>query len=393
MKKDNFVSPDYFSLEKLFSEENILIRDSTREWVKSKVSPIIENAVQNDEFPREFVKGIAEIGGFGPFLPEKYGGAEIDFVSYGLMMQELERGDSSLRVLSSIQSGLVMKLIYQHGSAEHKEKYLLPLSKGDLIGSFGMSEPNHGSDPSSMLTRFNDEHDHYLINGSKLWIGQAPICDLALFWSKNEKEEFGLFIVERGQNGFQTAKIHNKWGFRASETGELIFNNLKIDKKNLLFKTKNIEDMLSCLNIGRYAVAWGALGVAMDCYHCALQYSNERIQFGKKIASYQLIQKKLSDMLSEITKVQLMVWRLGLLMNEYKASFEQISMAKRVSVKMASKVALISRSILGGMGITSEYPVMRHILNLEVLKTYQGTEEIHTLITGKSITGIPSFRP
>ena len=392
MKKDNFVSPDYFSLEKLFSEENILIRNLTREWVKFNVSPIIERAVQNDEFPVKFIKGIAEIGGFGPFLPENYGGAGIDFVSYGLMMQELERGDSSLRVLSSIQSGLVMKLIYEYGNNEQKEKFLIPLSKGDLLGSFGMSEPNHGSDPSSMLTRFKNEGDHYSINGSKLWIGQAPICDLALFWCKNKKDEFGLFLVERDQDGFNTAKIHQKWGFRGSETGELIFNNLKITKNNLLFKTKNIEDMLSCLNIGRYAVAWGALGIAMDCYDCALKYSNERFQFGKKIASFQLIQKKLSDMLSEITKIQIMVWRLGLLMNDFEASFEQISMAKRLSVKMASKVAITSRSVLGGMGITSEYPVMRHILNLEVLKTYQGTEEMHTLITGKSITGIPAFR-
>ena len=392
MRKDSFVSPDYFALDKLLTEENLLIRDVTREWVKNNVSPVIESAVQNDKFPMEFIKGLAEIGGFGPFLPEKYGGAGVDYISYGLMMQELERGDSSLRVLSSIQSGLVMKLIYQHANEKQKDKYLLSLSNGDNVGSFGMSEPNHGSDPSSMLTRFDDHGDYYLINGSKLWIGQAPICDLALFWARNHSDEFGLFLVERGFEGFETSKIKNKWGFRGSETGELIFNNLKLEKENLLFKTKNIQEMLSCLNIGRYAVAWGALGIAMDCYDCALKYSTERIQFGKKIASYQLVQKKLSDMITEITKIQILVWRLGKLMNESQATFEQISLAKRSSVSMASEVAIIARSILGGMGVTAEYPVMRHILNLEVLKTYQGTEEIHTLITGKSITGISAFR-
>ena len=392
MQKDNFESPDFYELDELLTTEQILVRNSIRDWVKENVSPIIENYFLIGKFPKKLIKGLSEIGAFGTILPQKWGGSALDFVSYGLMMQELERGDSSLRVLSSIQSGLVMKLIYEYGNHEQKEKFLIPLSKGELLGSFGMSEPNHGSDPSSMLTRFKNEGDHYSINGSKLWIGQAPICDLALFWCKNKKDEFGLFLVERDQDGFNTAKIHQKWGFRGSETGELIFNNLKINKNNLLFKTKNIEDMLSCLNIGRYAVAWGALGIAMDCYDCALKYSNERFQFGKKIASFQLIQKKLSDMLSEITKIQIMVWRLGLLMNDSEASFEQISMAKRLSVKMASKVAITSRSVLGGMGITSEYPVMRHILNLEVLKTYQGTEEMHTLITGKSITGIPAFR-
>ena len=389
---DNFKSPDYFDVDKLFTEEQLLIRESVRDWVRENVSPIIEDAALEGVFPKHLVKSLGEIGGFGGFLPLKYGGSEIDFTSYGLMMQELERGDSSLRVLSSIQSGLVMKLIYQYADEKQKDKYLLSLSNGDNVGSFGMSEPNHGSDPSSMLTRFDDHGDYYLINGSKLWIGQAPICDLALFWARNQSDEFALFLVERGFEGFETSKIKNKWGFRGSETGELIFNNMKLQKENLLFKTKNIQEMLSCLNIGRYAVAWGALGIAMDCYDCALKYSTERIQFGKKIASYQLVQKKLSDMITEITKIQILVWRLGKLMNESQATFEQISLAKRSSVSMASEVAIIARSILGGMGVTAEYPVMRHILNLEVLKTYQGTEEIHTLITGKSITGISAFR-
>ena len=392
MKQDNFKSPDYYSIDNLLSDENILVRDSVREWVKNNASPIIEKAVQDDIFPKIFLKGISEIGGYGAFLPEKYGGSDIDFISYGLMMQELERCDSSLRVLSSVQSSLVMKLIYDYGKEGVKSKYLNRLANGELIGCFGMTEPSHGSDPSSMQTKFKKVKNTYVINGTKLWIGQAPICDLALVWAKNKESEFGLFLLERNNENFKSQKIQNKWGFRASETGELIFENLIVDEDMLLFKTSNMVDVLKCLNLDRYAVSWGALGIAMDCYNVALNYSNERIQFGKKISSFQLIQKKLVDMITEITKVQIMVWRLGKLMNAKQASYEQISMAKRTSVNMASDVARTARSILGGMGITSEYPVMRHILNLEVLKTYQGTEEIHTLITGKSITGIPAFR-
>ena len=392
MKQDNFKSPDYYSIDNLLSDENILVRDSVREWVRNNASPIIEKAAQDDIFPKIFLKGISEIGGYGAFLPEKYGGSNIDYISYGLMMQELERCDSSLRVLSSVQSSLVMKLIYDYGKDEVKSKYLNRLANGELIGCFGMTESSHGSDPSSMQTKFKKVKNTYVINGTKLWIGQAPICDLALVWAKNKESEFGLFLLERNNEYFKTQKIQNKWGFRASETGELIFENLIVDEKMLLFKTSNMVDVLKCLNLDRYAVSWGALGIAMDCYNVALNYSNERTQFGKKISSFQLIQKKLVDMITEITKIQIMVWRLGKLMNAQQASYEQISMAKRTSVNMASDVARTARSILGGMGITSEYPVMRHILNLEVLKTYQGTEEIHTLITGKSITGIPAFR-
>ena len=392
MKQDNFKSPDYYSIDNLLSDENILVRDSVREWVRNNASPIIEKAAQDDIFPKIFLKGISEIGGYGAFLPEKYGGSNIDYISYGLMMQELERCDSSLRVLSSVQSSLVMRLIYDYGKDEVKSKYLNRLANGELIGCFGMTESSHGSDPSSMQTKFKKVKNTYVINGTKLWIGQAPICDLALVWAKNKESEFGLFLLERNNENFKSQKIQNKWGFRASETGELIFENLIVDEKMLLFKTSNMVDVLKCLNLDRYAVSWGALGIAMDCYNVALNYSNERTQFGKKISSFQLIQKKLVDMITEITKIQIMVWRLGKLMNAQQASYEQISMAKRTSVNMASDVARLARSILGGMGITSEYPVMRHILNLEVLKTYQGTEEIHTLITGKSITGIPAFR-
>ena len=391
MKKDQFKSPDHYDLDLLLTDEQLMVRSSVRDWVKVNVSPIIEDAVLMENFPKEFIKGLANIGAFGSFLPPKYGGSGLDFISYGLMMQELERGDSSLRVLSSIQTSLVMNSIYKYGSEDQKIKYLIPLSKGELIGSFGMTEPDHGSDPKSMKTKFVEKDDYFLINGSKMWIGHAPICDMAVVWAKGENDEIAGFIIDRNTPGFSTSKISNKWSYRASETGELILDNIKLPKDKLLNHSKKFKNLFECLNIARYGVSWGSLGIAMDCYDVALNYSLEREQFGKKIASFQLIQKKLSDMLTEITKAQILVWRLGVLMNENKATFEQISMAKRSNVKMASNIARESRSILAGMGITSEYPVMRHLMNIETLVTYLGTEEIHTLITGRKITGISAF--
>ena len=391
MKKDTFKSPDYFNIDSLLTEEQILVRESVREWVKDNVSPIIEDAALESKFPKNLVKDLGEIGGFGGFLPSKYGGSEIDFTSYGLMMQELERGDSSLRVLSSVQT-LVMNTIYKFGSEEQKLKYLKKLASGEMVGSFGMSEPNHGSDPYSMKTRFQEKEDSYIVNGSKMWIGHAPICDVAVVWAKGDNDKLAGFIIDRETKGFTTAKIDRKWSFRASETGELIFQNMVVPKSNLLHSTNSMKDLYDRLNIGRYGVAWGSLGIAMECYDVALNYASEREQFGKKIGSFQLIQKKLVDMLTEITKSQVLIWRLGSLMDNESASFEQISMAKKVNVKMACEVAKIARSILGGMGITGEYPIMRHIMNLESLVTYQGTEEIHTLITGRKITGVSAFK-
>ena len=391
MKKDNFKSPDFYSIDTLFNEEQLLVRNAVREWVKENVSPIIEECALSGSFPDHLIVKLAEIGGFGGFLPSKYGGAEIDYTSYGLMMQELERGDSSIRVLSSVQS-LVMNSIYSLGSEKQKLNYLPKLASGEIIGSFGMSEPNHGSDPSSMKSHYEEKDDYYLINGSKMWIGHAPICNLALVWAKGPSNTFGGFIVERNTEGFSTAKIEKKWSFRASETGELIFQNMKVPKENLLVETDNIKDLFNRLNIGRFGVAWGTLGIAMECYDVALKYSSERKQFGNTINSYQLVQKKLVDMLTEITKSQVLTWRLGLLMDKGKASFEQISLAKKVNVKMACEVAKKSRSVLGGMGITGEYPIMRHINNLEALVTYQGTDEIHTLIIGKKVTGISAIK-
>lgn len=391
MKKDNFRSPDFYSIDTLFNEEQLLVRNAVREWVKENVSPIIEECALSGNFPDHLIVKLAEIGGFGGFLPSKYGGAEIDYTSYGLMMQELERGDSSIRVLSSVQS-LVMNSIYSLGSEKQKLNYLPKLASGEIIGSFGMSEPNHGSDPSSMKSHYEEKEDYYLINGSKMWIGHAPICNLALVWAKGPSNTFGGFIVDRNTEGFSTAKIEKKWSFRASETGELIFQNMKVPKENLLVETDDIKDLFNRLNIGRFGVAWGTLGIAMECYDVALKYSSERKQFGNTINSYQLIQKKLVDMLTEITKSQVLTWRLGLLMDKGEASFEQISLAKKVNVKMACEVAKKSRSVLGGMGITGEYPIMRHINNLEALVTYQGTDEIHTLIIGKKVTGISAIK-
>lgn len=391
MKKDNFRSPDFYSIDTLFNEEQLLVRNAVREWVKENVSPIIEECALSGNFPDHLIVKLAEIGGFGGFLPSKYGGAEIDYTSYGLMMQELERGDSSIRVLSSVQS-LVMNSIYSLGSEKQKLNYLPKLASGEIIGSFGMSEPNHGSDPSSMKSHYEEKEDYYLINGSKMWIGHAPICNLALVWAKGPSNTFGGFIVDRNTEGFSTAKIEKKWSFRASETGELIFQNMKVPKENLLVETDDIKDLFNRLNIGRFGVAWGTLGIAMECYDVALKYSSERKQFGNTINSYQLVQKKLVDMLTEITKSQVLTWRLGLLMDKGEASFEQISLAKKVNVKMACEVAKKSRSVLGGMGITGEYPIMRHINNLEALVTYQGTDEIHTLIIGKKVTGISAIK-
>ena len=391
MKKDLFTSPDFYDIDNLLNSEQIMVRNSFRIWVKENVSPIIENAFEKSEFPKILVKSLADIGGFGGFLPFKYGGSELDFISYGLMMQELERGDSSLRVLSSIQTSLVINSIYKYGNEKQKMEYLNPLSRGEMIGSFGMTEANHGSDPHSMNTTFEEKEDYFLINGSKMWIGNATICDLAILWAKDSNNKLAGFIVDRNIEGFSTLEIKNKHSYRCSITGELIFQNVKVPKEKLLHKCNSFKDLLECLNLARYSVSWGVLGIAMECYNVALTYSKQRNQFGKKIASYQLIQKKLSEMLIEITKCQILVWRLGNLMNNDEATYEQISMAKLSNVKMSCEVARISRSILGGMGITGEYPIMRHLMNLETLVSYLGTEEIHTLILGRKITGISAF--
>ncbi|HAH54115.1 MAG TPA: acyl-CoA dehydrogenase [Flavobacterium sp.] len=392
MKPDLFQAPDYYHLDDLLTDEHKLVRDSAREWVKREVSPIIEDYAQRAEFPKQIIKGLADIGAFGPYIPEEYGGAGLDHISYGLIMQEIERGDSGVRSTASVQSSLVMYPIWKYGNEEQRMKYLPKLASGEYMGCFGLTEPNYGSDPGSMITNFKDMGDHYLLNGAKMWISNAPFADIAIVWAKNEEGRIHGLIVERGMQGFTTPETHNKWSLRASATGELIFDNVKVPKENLLPNKSGLGAPLGCLDSARYGIAWGAIGAAMDCYDTALRYAKERIQFGKPIAGMQLQQKKLAEMITEITKAQLLTWRLGVLRNEGKATTAQISMAKRNNVNMAITIAREARQMLGGMGISGEYSIMRHSMNLESVITYEGTHDIHLLITGMDITGIPAFK-
>ncbi len=392
MRPDLFEAPDYYNLDDLLTEEHKLIRDAARQWVKRDVSPIIEEYAQKAEFPKQIIKGLAEIGAFGPYIPEEYGGAGLDQISYGLIMQEIERGDSGVRSTASVQSSLVMYPIFTYGNEAQRKKYLPKLASGEWMGSFGLTEPNHGSNPGGMETKFKDMGDHYLLNGAKLWISNSPFCDVAVVWAKNEEGRIHGLIVERGMEGFSTPETHNKWSLRASATGELIFQDVKVPKENLLEGKSGLGAPLGCLDSARYGISWGAIGAAMDCYDTALRYAKERIQFGKPIAAFQLQQKKLAEMITEITKAQLLALRLGQLKNEGRATTAQISMAKRNNVEMAIKIAREARQILGGMGITGEYSIMRHMMNLESVITYEGTHDIHLLITGMDITGHAAFK-
>ena len=392
MAQDLFQAPDYYLLDDLLTDEHKLVRNSAREWVKREVTPVIEDAAQEAKFPKQLLQGLAEIGAFGSFIPEEYGGANLDQISYGLIMQEIERGDSGIRSTASVQTSLVMYPIWKYGNNEQRQKYLPKLASGEFIGCFGLTEPNHGSNPSGMETKFKEMGDHYLLNGAKLWISNSPFADIAVVWAKNEQGRIHGLIVERGMEGFSTPETHHKWSLRASATGELIFDNVKIPKENLLPNKSGLGAPLGCLDSARYGIAWGAIGAAMDCYDTALRYAKERIQFGKPIAGFQLQQKKLAEMITEITKAQLLTWRLGVLKNEERASTAQISMAKRNNVDMALKIAREARQILGAMGITGDYSVMRHMMNLESVITYEGTHDIHLLITGMDITGIAAFK-
>ncbi len=391
MAQDRFKAHDYYLMDELLTEEQKLIRQSVRDWVKKEVSPIVEDVCQKAEFPKQWIKGLAEIGAFGPYIPQQYGGGGLDQIAYGLIMQELERGDSGLRSTASVQSSLVMYPIFTYGSEEQKKKYLPKLASGEWMGCFGLTEPDHGSDPNGMVSNFKDKGDHYLLNGAKMWISNAPFADVAVIWAKDEEGVIRGMVLERGMKGFTTPETHGKWSLRASATGELVFDNVKVPKENLLPNVKGLKGPLGCLNSARYGISWGAIGAAMDCYDSALRYSLERKQFGKPIASFQLQQKKLAEMITEITKAQLLTWRLGVLKNENRATPAQISMAKRNNVNMALQIAREARQIHGGMGITGEYPIMRHMMNLESVITYEGTHDIHLLITGMDITGISAF--
>ncbi|MHC5200880.1 acyl-CoA dehydrogenase family protein [Myroides sp. LJL119] len=392
MSADQFQSPDYYNLDDLLSTEHKLIRDSARMWVKKELSPIIDKYAQQAEFPKQLIPGLAEIGGFGSFIPTQYQGGGLDQISYGLIMQEIERGDSGIRSTCSVQTSLVMYPILAFGTPQQKQKYLPGLAKGELIGAFGLTEPDHGSNPSALHTNFVDKGDHYLLNGSKMWISNAPFADIAIVWAKDQTGRIHGLIVEKGFQGFTTPETHDKWSLRASATGELIFDNVKVPKENLLPGKNGLGAPLQCLDSARYGIAWGAIGAAMDCYDTALRYAKQRIQFDKPIAATQLQQRKLAIMITEITKAQVLTWRLGVLKNENRATSAQISMAKRNNVEMALNIARESRQILGAMGITGNYSIMRHMMNLESVITYEGTHDIHLLITGMDITGHSAFK-
>ncbi|HMJ68528.1 MAG TPA: acyl-CoA dehydrogenase family protein [Cyclobacteriaceae bacterium] len=390
-KQDTYDHPDFYAIDSLLTEEHKLIRSSIRDFVKKEISPYIEDWAQRAHFPYEIVKKFGDIGAFGPTVPQQYGGGGLDYISYGILMQEIERGDSGMRSTASVQGSLVMYPIYKFGDEAQRKKYLPKLASGEWLGCFGLTEPDHGSNPSGMVTNFKDAGDHYVLNGAKMWISNSPKADVAVVWAKNEEGRIHGLVVERGMEGFSTPETHGKWSLRASVTGELVFDNVKVPKANLLPGKSGLGAPLMCLDSARYGIAWGALGAAMDCYESARKYAAERIQFGKPIASFQLVQKKLAEMLTEITKAQLLNWRLGVLMNEGKGTTQQISLAKRNNVQIALEIAREARQIHGGMGITGEYPIMRHMMNLESVVTYEGTQDIHLLILGNEITGIPAF--
>lgn len=392
LKQDTFEGVDFLEIDDLLTEEQKLIRSSIRDFVKKEISPYIEDWAQKAYFPYDIVKKFGDVGAFGPQIPEQYGGGGLDYISYGLIMQEIERGDSGMRSTASVQGSLVMYPIYKFGSEEQRKKYLPKLASGEMLGCFGLTEPDHGSNPSGMVTNFKDMGDHYLLNGAKMWISNSPKADIAVVWAKNEEGRIHGLIVERGMEGFTTPETHNKWSLRASCTGELVFDNVKVPKENLLPGKSGLGAPLMCLDSARFGIAWGAIGAAMDCYESARKYSLERIQFGKPIGSFQLVQKKLAEMLTEITKAQLLAWKVGKMMNEGKAKTVHISMAKRNNVDMALSIAREARQIHGGMGITGEYPIMRHMMNLESVITYEGTHDIHLLILGNEITGIQAFK-
>jgi glutaryl-CoA dehydrogenase len=383
---------DFLQISDLLTEEQNLIAKTVKEFTDREIKPIIDGYAQRAEFPVHLVSKFGELGVFGPTIPVEYGGGGLDYISYGLMCLEIERGDSGMRSTVSVQGSLVMWPIYAFGSEEQKRKYLPGLAKGELLGCFGLTEPDFGSNPSGMKTTMVKTAEGYILNGSKIWISNAPFADIAVVWGRNEEGNVQGAIVERGMAGFSTPEIHKKWSLRASATGELVFDNVLVPFENILPGAVGMKAPLQCLDKARYGISWGALGAAIDCYETAVKYAGERIQFDKPIAAFQLTQKKLAEMLTEITKGQLLAWRLGTLMNEGKATSTQISMGKRNNVAMALNVAREARQILGAMGISGDYPIMRHMMNLESVVTYEGTHDIHLLILGAEITGIQAFK-
>lgn len=382
---------DYYQIDDLLTDEHKMIRQTVRDFVDKEIMPIIDEYAHKHQPIPNLMKSLGSIGALGPYIPEEYGGAGLDQISYGIIMQELERGDSAVRSAASVQSSLVMYPIYSYASEEQKRKYLPKLASGDMIGCFGLTEPNHGSNPNGMESRIKDAGDHYVLNGAKMWITNSPLADIAVVWAKDEEGMIRGMVIERGMEGFTTPETHNKWSLRASATGELVFDNVKVPKENVFPNIKGLKGPLSCLNSARYGISWGVIGAAVNCYEVALKYSLDRNQFGRPLAGFQLQQKKLAEAITEITKAQLLCWRLGTLKNEDRATPAQISMAKRNNVDMAIHIARELRQMLGGMGIMGEFPMMRHAANLESVITYEGTHDVHLLITGNDVTGINAF--
>jgi glutaryl-CoA dehydrogenase len=386
-----FRGVDFFRIDDLLSDEERLARDTIRRFVDDRVTPIIDDCFERAVFPKELVSELAGLGVLGGNLPEEYGCANMNSVAYGLVMQELERGDSGLRSFASVQGSLAMYPIFAFGSDAQKRRWLPLMAKGEKIGCFGLTEPDHGSDPGAMETRARQTSGGWVLNGVKRWITNGTIADIAIVWARAEGEILG-FIVEAGAAGFQAPEIKNKLSLRASVTSDLILDDVFVPEENVLAGARGLKSPLMCLNQARYGIAWGAIGAAMACYECAVDYAKGRTQFGKPIASFQLVQEKLARMLTEITKAQLVAWRLGRLKDEGKLVFAQTSLAKRNNVAIALETARLARDLMGANGVTLEYPVFRHMCNLESVYTYEGTDHIHTLILGEEITGIPAFK-
>ena len=386
-----YESPDFYQINGFFTTEQLAIQQAVRQFVNQEILPHIETWAEDNHFPQHLLPKFGALGLLGPTVDTQYGGGGLDYLAYGLIMQEIERADSGMRSTVSVQGALVMYPIEAFGNEEQKRKYLPRLAQGTLLGCFGLTEPNHGSDPAALATRLTDQGDYYLLNGAKMWISNAPHADIAVVWAKDENARIKGVLVERGMSGFSTPTTTKKWSLRASSTGELVFDNVRVPKSHILPNKDGLGAPLLCLDRARYGIAWGALGAAMACYDAAKQYALTRQQFGRPIAQFQLTQKKLAEMLTQITQIQLLCWRLGGLMNEGKATTAQISMAKRQSVYNAIEIARAARQIHGAMGISGEFPMMRHIMNLESVLTYEGTHEIHLLILGHDITGLPAF--
>jgi glutaryl-CoA dehydrogenase len=386
-----FKAVDFYRIDDMLNDEERMIRDTVRRFVDDRVIPIIDEHFEKATFPTQLIPEMAKIGLFGGNLPEEYGCANMNNVSYGLVMQELERGDSGLRSFVSVQGALTMYPIFAFGCEEQKRRWLPLLAKGEKIGCFGLTEPDHGSDPGGMETRARRTGKGWVLNGTKRWITNGSMSDIAIVWAKSDDEIKG-FIVETRTPGFQAPEIKNKLSLRASVTSDLILDDVVVPDENLLPNSSGLKSPLMCLNQARYGIAWGAIGAAMACYDCAVDYTKGRTQFDKPIAQFQLVQEKLAHMLTEITKGQLLSWRLGRLKDEDRLHFAQTSMAKRNNVRVALETARLARDLMGASGITLEYPVFRHMCNLESVYTYEGTDHIHALILGEYITGLPAYK-